>query len=96
MNCTPKVGYPLQPTKVQFFMTQYTLNIKPYSITCAYAADSAPDHYSISRIHLRCQRTAYRKGSIRALERPKQFEFKETESCGIQNPAYANRLNWLL
>ena len=26
MNCTPKVGYPLQPTKVQFFMTQYTLN----------------------------------------------------------------------
>ena len=26
MNCTPQVGYPLQPTKVQFFMTQYTLN----------------------------------------------------------------------
>jgi|GEM_PF-1476521 transposase len=26
MNCTPKVGYPLQLAKVQFFMTQYTLN----------------------------------------------------------------------
>jgi len=77
-------------------MTQYTLNIKPYSITCAYAADSAPDHYSISRIHLRRQITAYRKGNIRALEHPKQFEFKEAESCGIRTPAYANRLDWLL
>ena len=73
-------------------MTQYTFNIKPYSIICAYAADSAPDHYGLFRI----RRTAYRKGGIRTLERPTQFEFKEAESCGIQNPAYANRLNWLL
>ena len=48
MNCTPQVGYPLQPTKVQFFMAQYTFNIKPYSITCAYAADSAPQTITAS------------------------------------------------
>ena len=29
-------------------MTQYTLNIKPYSITCAYAADSAPQTITAS------------------------------------------------
>ena len=98
MNSSPKVGYPLQPTKVQFFMTQYTLNIKPYSITCAYAADSVLRRplRGLFRIHLRRRITLYREDGIRALEHPKQLEFKEAESCGIQNPAYANRLNWLL
>ena len=32
MNCTPKVGHSLQPTKVQFFMTQYTLHFKHQAV----------------------------------------------------------------
>ena len=32
MNCTPKVGYPLQPAKVQFFMIQYTLHFKHQAV----------------------------------------------------------------
>ena len=32
MNCTPKVGHSLQPAKVQFFMTQYTLHFKHQAI----------------------------------------------------------------
>ena len=80
-------------------MTQYTLHFKHQAVfhylrICS--RQRTADHYGLFRIHLRRQITAYRKGNIRALEHPKQFEFKEAESCGIQNPAYANRLNWLL
>ncbi len=32
MNCTLKVGYSLQPAKVQFFMTQYTLHFKHQAV----------------------------------------------------------------
>ena len=99
MNCTPKVGYPLQPTRVQFFMIQYTLHFKHQAVFHYLRIRSrqrTADHHGLFRIHLRRRITAYRKGGIRTLERPKQFEFKEAESCGIQNPAYANRLNWLL
>ena len=96
MNCTPKVGYPLQPTKVQFFMTQYTLNKAVFhylrirsrqrtqTITASSASASAAGEPHIG------------KAVSEHLNAPKQFEFKEAESCGIQNPAYANRLDWLL
>ena len=99
MNCTPKVGYPLQPTRVQFFMIQYTLHFKHQAVFHYLRIRSrqrTADHYGLFRIHRRRRRTAYCEGGIRALEHPKQFEFKEAESRGIQNPAYANRLNWLL
>lgn len=99
MNCTPKVGYPLQPTRVQFFMIQYTLHFKHQAVF----------HYLRIRSRQRTQTitassaSAYAAGEPHIgkavpehLNAPKQFEFKEAKSCGIQNPAYANRLNWLL
>ena len=85
MNCTSKVGYSLQPAKVQFFMIQYTLHFQRIqTITASF--ESA---YAAGEPHIG-------KAVSEHLNAPKQFEFKEAESCGIQNPAYANRLSWLL
>ena len=39
MNCTLKVGYSLQPAKVQFFMIQYTLHFqRTQTITASSAS----------------------------------------------------------
>ena len=99
MNCTSKVGHSLQPAKVQFFMIQYTLHFKHQAVF----------HYLRIRSQQRTQtitasfESTYAAGEPHIgkavsehLNAPKQFEFKEAESCGIQNPAYANRLNRFL
>lgn len=70
MNCTPKVGHSLQPAKVQFFMTRYTLNKAVFHYLRICSRQRTADHYGTSRIRLRRRRTAYREGGIRALERP--------------------------
>ena len=85
MNCTSKVGYSLQPAKVQFFMIQYTLHFQRTQTITASSASA----YAAGEPHIG-------KAVSEHLNAPKQFEFQEAESCGIQNPAYANRLNWLL
>ena len=42
MNCTPKVGYPLQPTRAQFFMIQYTLHFqRTQTITASFESTYA-------------------------------------------------------
>ncbi len=72
MNCTPKVGHPLQLTKVVhvFFMSKYTLHFK-YQAVLHYlhirSQQRTADHYGISRTHLRRWIRAYQEGGIGAL-----------------------------
>ena len=81
MNCTPKVGYPLQPTRVQFFMIQYTLHFKHQAVF----------HYLRIRSRQRTQTITASSASTDAagephtgkavsahLNAPKQFEFQRS------------------
>ena len=73
VNCTPKVGHPLQLTRCSFFMSKYTLHFK-YQAVLHYlhirSQQRTADHYGISRTHLRRWIRAYQEGGIGALEHP--------------------------
>ncbi|ARC51817.1 helix-turn-helix domain-containing protein [Neisseria mucosa] len=73
LNCTPKVGHPLQLTRCSFFMSKYTLHFK-YQAVLHYlhicSQQRTADHYGISRTHLRRWIRAYQEGGIGALEHP--------------------------
>ena len=74
MNCTPKVGHPLQLTRCSFFYEQIyiTLQIPSRTPLPAYTQPQqrTADHYGISRTHLRRWIRAYQEGGIGALEHP--------------------------
>ncbi|EIG27738.1 transposase [Neisseria sicca VK64] len=67
LNCTPKVGHPLQLTRCSFFMSKYTLHFK-YQAVLHYlhirSQQRTADHYGISRTHLRRWIRAYQEGGI--------------------------------
>ena len=90
LNCTPKVGHPLQLTRCSFFMSKYTLHFK-YQAVLHYlhirSQQRTADHYGISRTHLRRWIRAYQEGGIGALEHPQSKTMTEHR----KNPFIADK-----
>ena len=72
--------------KVQFFMSKYTLHFK-YQAVLHYLHIRSPDHYGISRTHLRRWIRAYQEGGIGALEHPQS----KTMTDHRKNPFIADK-----
>ena len=73
VNCTPKVGHPLQLTRCSFFYEQIYITLQIPTVLHYLHIRSqqrTADHYGISRTHLRRWIRAYQEGGIGALEHP--------------------------